>query len=136
MGRIEKKIRRIENLLAILEDLKPDCKEKFLTDSLYQGALLHYLYVTADSCISLAEMIIKDARLEQPESYHEAIDILGEHRILPPDFAYDFASIASFRNFLAHDYERVDYLVICEQVLNRLDDIRTYLNFVKNYLAR
>jgi len=33
-------------------------------------------------------------------------------------------------------YEKVDYLVICEQVLNRLDNIRAYLNFVRDYLAR
>jgi len=133
--KLEKKIKRIESTLAILEDLKPDCKKNFLADPIYQGALLHYLYLMADSCVSLAEMVIKRDDLEKPESYHEAIDILGEHKILPPEFAYEFARIASFRNFLAHDYEKVDYLLICEDVLNKLDDIRQYLEFVSIHLG-
>lgn len=96
---------------------------------------MHYLYLMADNCVSLAEMVIKRDDLEKPESYHEAIDILGEHKILPPEFAYEFARIASFRNFLAHDYEKVDYLVICEQTLNKLDDVKAYLGFVRNHLG-
>ena len=51
--------------------------------------------------------------------------------IIPKEFAYNFAKIASFRNFLAHDYEKIDYLVICDEVLNRLDDIEQYLNYIE-----
>ena len=127
------KIKRIERYLAILRKLKPDCKKKFLSDDLYQGALLHYLYTIADSCIALAEMIIKEEKLENAESYYEAIDILGTHQVIPANFAYQFAKIASFRNFLAHDYEKIDYLVICEQTLNKLDDIEIYLGHIKAY---
>ena len=32
--------------------------------------------------------------------------IAGTGVLIPPDFAYSFAGIASFRNFLAHDYDR------------------------------
>ena len=76
-------------------------------------------------------MIIKYKNLESPQSYYEAIDILGENNILPKEFAYNFAKIASFRNFLAHDYEKIDYLVICEEVLAKLSDIREYLVYVQ-----
>lgn len=132
--RLEKKIAKIEDYLVTLTELKPNCKKKFLTDKIYRGALLHYLYSTADSCISLAEMVIKYNKLEKPDYYHEAIDILGANQIIPPEFAYEFAKIASFRNFLAHDYEKVDYLVICEQILNKLDEIEIYLGHIKAYL--
>jgi len=63
--------------------------------------------------------------------YYEAIDSLGEVGIIPKEFAYDFAKIASFRNFLAHDYEKVDYTVICEEALEKLSDIRQYLEYIK-----
>lgn len=55
--------------------------------------------------MTLAELVIKHKKLRIPQLYHEAIDILGENRILEPAFAYKFARIAGFRNFLAHDYE-------------------------------
>ncbi|WP_366938096.1 HepT-like ribonuclease domain-containing protein [Sulfurovum sp.] len=35
--------------------------------------------------------------------------------------------MASFRNFLAHDDEKIDSLIICEEALNRLEEIEEYL---------
>jgi len=57
-----------------------------------------------------------------------------QHKIIPREFAYNFAKIASFRNFLAHDYEKIDYLIICEDTLSKLDDIRRYLGYIEKYL--
>jgi len=134
LHRIENKIKAIEEIVTILETLKPDCKEKFLGDKIYQGALLHYLYQSADSSIALAEMLIKHKNITKSNSYYESIDLLGEHGIIPPNFAYNFAKIASFRNFLAHHYERVDYREICESTLEKLDEIRLYLQYIKDNL--
>jgi uncharacterized protein YutE (UPF0331/DUF86 family) len=134
LHKIENKIKRVETTQALLEEIGKDCKEKFLTDKIYQGALLHYLYLISDSCIALAEMVIKYKKLPFADSYHESIDTLGEYGVIPADFAYDFAKIASFRNFLAHHYEKVDYIVVCEKSLNKLDDIKTYLDYIKKDL--
>ncbi len=131
LHKIEQKIQSIEELLVLLEELRDDCNEKFLTDKIYQGALLHYLYLVSDSAIALAEMMIKYKNLRKSNSYYESIDLLGEYNIIPADFAYDFAKIASFRNFLAHHYERVDYKEICESTLEKLDDIKLYLHYIK-----
>ncbi len=59
------------------------------------------------------------------------IDMLGESDIIPRDFAYGFARIASFRNFLAHDYEKIDHLLICKEALGKLGDIREYLLLIE-----
>jgi len=132
--KIDKKIAKLNYYLQLLYEYKPDCKKKFLSDPMYEGALLHYLYLVSDGCITLAEMIIKYKSLSLPQSYYEAIDTLGENGIIPKEFAYNFAKIASFRNFLAHDYEKIDYLVICEETLNKLNDIEEYLKYIEKYL--
>ncbi len=134
LRRIEKKIARLEYYLKILNELKEDCENRFLQDPIYEGALLHYLYLISDGSISLAEMVIKYKGLSSPQSYYESIDILGENEVIPKEFAYNFAKIASFRNFLAHDYEKIDYIVICKDVLSKLDDIKTYIKYIKNAL--
>ena len=132
--RIRAKIERVKEYKMILQDLKADCTEKFLKEPIYRGALLHYLYLIADSCISLAELVIRDKGLRVPQSYHEAIDILGENNIIPPEFGYEFAKVASFRNLLAHDYEKIDYLRICNEALEKLGDIEKYVNYIEgNY---
>jgi len=134
LHRIERKIAYIEDILVTLDELKADCNQKFLTDKIYQGALLHYLYLVSDSAIALAEMVIKHKNIPKSNSYYESIDLLGEKGVIPADFAYDFAKIASFRNFLAHHYERVDYKEICENTLAKLDDIRRYLKYIQDDL--
>lgn len=131
LHRIEAKIVTIEEILEILYELKQDCDEKFLTDKIYQGALLHYLYLVSDSSIALAEMVIKYKGLKRSNSYYESIDLLGEYNVIPAEFAYEFAKIASFRNFLAHHYERIDYKEICHKALKKLSDITKYIAYVK-----
>jgi uncharacterized protein YutE (UPF0331/DUF86 family) len=125
--RIRQKIGRINEHLLIIRTIKDDCRVKFAVDPVYRGALLHYLYLLSDSCIVLAELVIKYKGLRIPQSYAESFDILGDNHILDSEFAYSFASIAGFRNFLAHDYEKIDQEVICGQIMNRLDDVDKYL---------
>lgn len=127
MERIRQKIGRINEHLAIIRSIKNDCRLRFATDAVYRGALLHYLYLLSDSCIVLAELVIKHKGLRIPQSYAESFDILGDSHILTAEFAYRFASIAGFRNFLAHDYEMIDQEVICGQIMSSLDDVDQYL---------
>ncbi len=127
MERIRQKIGRINEHLTIIRSIKDDCETRFVTDPVYRGALLHYLYLMADSCIVLAELVIKKRGLRVPQSYAETFDILGENQLLDAGFAYRFASISGFRNFLAHDYEKVDKEIICGQIINSLEDVDEFL---------
>lgn len=132
--KIEQKIARITYYIELLEEYKPNCKERFIQDSMYEGALLHYLYLVSDGSIALAEMVIKYKNFAPSQSYYDAIDRLGENKVLPREFAYSFSKIASFRNFLAHDYEKIDYLVICEEALEKLDEIKKYLDYISKVI--
>ena len=101
---------------------------------MFEGTLMHYLYLASNGCIALAEMTLKYKRVGPSQSYYEAIDTLSEYGIVPRKFAYDFAKIAFFRNFLAHDYEKIDKRIICEEALAKPDDIYGYLNYIESSL--
>lgn len=131
MERITQKIFRIEEYLKIVNSLAPDCEKRF-HEPIYRGALLHYLYLIADSCISLAEMVIGRKNLRSPQSYAEAFDVLGENDLLDKEFAFSFAKIAGFRNFLAHDYEVVDLKIICKNTLSKMTDVKRFIDKIKN----
>ena len=132
--KIEAKIKRVRYYLSLLENYKHECQKRFASDPMFEGALLHYLYLASDGCIAIAEMMLKHKNIGVSQSYYEAIDTLGEYSVIPKEFAYDFAKIASFRNFLAHDYEKIDTLIICEEALNKLDEIREYLDYIQESL--
>ncbi len=134
MERIIRKIGRINEYLKIIDTLKDECDARFDTDAVYRGAMLHYLYLLTDTSIVLAEMVIKAKNLRTPQSYSEAFDILGDSGILDAEFAYSFAKIAGFRNFLAHDYDTIDSDIICKKILVSLDDIQNYIRQIKKNL--
>lgn len=69
------------------------------------------------------------------KSYADAFVILGDSHILDAEFAFRFASIAGFRNFLAHDYEKIDQEMICGQVMSSLDDVEQYLRQIRTALG-
>jgi uncharacterized protein YutE (UPF0331/DUF86 family) len=129
--RVIQKIGRINEYLKIIDTIKDECDVKFDKDPVYRGAMLHYLYLLTDTCIALAGMVIKKKNLRIPQSYAEAFDILGDSGVLDAEFAYSFAKIAGFRNFLAHDYETIDSGVICTKVLASLTDIRKYIRQIQ-----
>jgi len=129
--RVIQKIGRINEYMKIIDTIKDECDVKFDKDPVYRGAMLHYLYLLTDTCIALAEMVIKKKNLRIPQSYAEAFDILGDSGVLDAEFAYSFAKIAGFRNFLAHDYETIDSGVICTKVLASLTDIRKYIRQIQ-----
>ncbi|ABB31553.1 MULTISPECIES: type VII toxin-antitoxin system HepT family RNase toxin [Geobacter] len=135
MERIRQKIGRINEHLSIIRAIKDDCSRKFAVDPIYRGALLHYLYLLSDGCIVLAELVIKHKGLRLPQSYAESFDILGESKVLDEDFAYRFASIAGFRNFLAHDYEKIDQEVICGAIMNSLNDVDIFLQHIRKSMG-
>jgi len=135
MERILQKIGRINEYVRIIESIKHDCHERFANDPVYRGAMLHYLYLMADTCIVLAEMVIKKKGLRPPQFYSEAFDILGDCGILEPEFAFSFAKIAGFRNFLAHDYDNTEASVICGSVLDSLLDVNTYLRQISESMG-
>jgi len=132
--KIEAKIKKVDYYVGLLEEYKVNCKERFVSDPMFEGALLHYLYLASDGCIAIAEMVLKYKNIGRAQSYYDAIDTLGEYNIIPKEFAYSFAKIASFRNFLAHDYEKIDYVTICDEALRKLDDIREYLKLIDKSL--
>ena len=131
---IFQKIARIREILKTIDQIKGNCADKFNSDVIFRGALLHYLYLMADSCISLGELVIKLKGLRSPQSYHETIDILGEARILDEEFAYDFAKIAGFRNFLAHDYQKINKAMICDSLDKKINDVNSFIAQIETVL--
>ncbi len=129
--RIDQKIAKVKVYLNNIKTLSPECAERFNTDFIYQGALLHYLYLMTDTCISIAEMSIRYKGLRAPQTYYEAFDILGEAEVLPVDFTRNFSQIAGFRNFLAHDYETVKAETICGEILDNIADVDKFLSYIK-----
>jgi len=50
------------------------------------------------------------------------------------EIAHKIQRVRYYISFLAHDYEKIDYLIICEEALEKLDDIVVYLAYIEKKL--
>lgn len=132
---IEEKIAKIRSAIMDLQKYTSDCEEIFEKDEVLRDAILYRLYVLSDRVISLAEMVCKFKKLGYPLTYSEFIYRLGDAGILDKKFAYNFANIAKFRNFLAHDYEDIDKEKICKIMFENLDEVEEFIQQIESKLG-
>nr|WP_306453613.1 DUF86 domain-containing protein [Candidatus Methanoperedens nitroreducens] len=86
--------------------------------------------------MDIGEMIISREKLERPETYQEVFLILGEHGILPEDFAVKFTPSAGFRNLLVHMYAKIDIEKLYYYLQNNIDDIEQFGKYIARYLTK
>lgn len=134
---IEKIYSRIENLksyVKILEGLQNITLEELDKEPIKKGALERYLQLSIEACVDIAEMIISDQRLSTPQTATEAVEILGQEGILDSDFAKEFSKAVGFRNILIHDYVRIDYQLVLENLKNNLSDFHRFIKEILQFL--
>lgn len=134
---IDKIYSRIENLksyVKILEGLQNITLEELEKEPIKKGALERYLQLSIEACVDIAEMIISDQRLPTPQTATETIEILGKEGILEDSFAKEFAKAVGFRNILIHDYVKIDYQLVLENLQNNLSDFHRFIKEILQFL--
>lgn len=131
--------RRLEKLKTCLSDIEALIKEKskdeVAKNSNLRAIAERNLEIAAQCCIDIANRIISIEDVEKPQDYFTAIIRLGEARIVPVEFAKNFASIAGFRNVLVHEYADLDWNKVY-QWIERLNDFKEFLNYIRKYLDK
>lgn len=89
------------------------------------------VFLCAEMVLDIADLIIVKKGYPKPATYREVIYNLGEFKIIPEDFAYNFVYIAGLRNFLAHEYLK-ETIPTLEDFLNyKMADIEKFLGLVE-----
>jgi uncharacterized protein YutE (UPF0331/DUF86 family) len=88
---IATKLEQLREYITILKGYQHHQIEDLQTDHTLKGAVERYLEIALESTIDIGEMIISRENLKRPESYQDVFLILGEHGILPKNFAIKYA---------------------------------------------
>ncbi len=111
-------------------------REQVVRDRQVQSAV-RYALQTAIQCVLDAGLhVLVDSGLARPRDNKEIIEALGDHGIVPGDFAKRIEGMAGFRNILVHRYFKVDSDIVHAHLQNRLDDFEAFLKFMHEYLDR
>ena len=83
--------------------------------------------------IGICNRIISIEKARKPVDSYESILEMGELKILPAEFARTLASLAGFRNILAHEYLAVDWDIVYAN-LQKLEDLEKFAEAIRNWL--
>ena len=134
--RIEERLRKLKECVALLNHYKKFPFKQFQDDPTLRGATERYLQLAIECVIDVSEILIANLRIRKPESGKDAIDILGEVKIIPDKFAFYFGPVAGFRNALVHDYLVIDYKKVYEHLQNDLTDFDKFARYIAKYLQK
>jgi uncharacterized protein YutE (UPF0331/DUF86 family) len=133
---IASKLEMLEEYIAILKGYQHYNVEDLMCDHTLRGAVERYIEVALECMIDIGEMIISKEKLKRPDTYRDVFLLLGEHDILPDDFAKDLAPSAGFRNVLVHLYAKIDIERLYYYLENNLEDIERFGEYIARYLIK
>jgi len=131
---IENKISSVKKYLKILKDFKKYSKKQIENDLYIRGAAERYLYLAIQATIDTAEAFISLKDFRKPTTLKEGFEILEEEKIISVELREKMAEMAGFRNFIAHDYEKINYDIVYDVLQNKLKDIEDFLSKIKKIL--
>jgi uncharacterized protein YutE (UPF0331/DUF86 family) len=133
---IASKLEMLEEYTVILREYQQYDVEDLINDHTLRAAVERYIEVALECMIDIGEMIISREKLKRPDTYRDVFLLLGEHAILPADFAKELAPAAGFRNVLVHMYAKIDVERVFYYLKNNLEDMELFGKYIARYLVK
>lgn len=109
--------------------------EEFLASSAFQDIAERNLQVAIQICLDVGAHIISALGLKRPEEYGDVFRILGEERIIPPEFAQKIIPLAGLRNILVHEYLEIK-LDRIHECLKKINDFERFAQYIIQFIER
>jgi uncharacterized protein YutE (UPF0331/DUF86 family) len=133
---INTRLRRLEKALQVLQQSSKLTYEELISNDVLLSAIERNLQVAIECVLDIGNHIIAEKGFESPDDNEDIIRILGNEGIVPSDFAESIKDIAGFRNILVHEYTGIDYGLLHNYLVNRLDDFRKFARYISAYLEK
>ena len=131
--------RILSDIKANIADLKNEQNlswDEYLADKKSRRFIERTMHITIEAMLDIAQHIISDEKLREPDSYRDTFRVLAENKILDSDSVKIFEKMAAFRNLIVHYYERVDDEVIFGILKNNLGDFELYYQKIRDWLKQ
>ena len=135
--KISEKILKLDEFLALLQEISATPAEKFLRDKILIGSAKYYLQVSIECCLDIANHIISAEHFRAPKDYADSFKVIEENKIISLDLGKKLQQMAKFRNRLVHLYGEIDDAYVFDFITEDVKDIHIYRSIVINrYLKR
>jgi len=92
--------------------------------------------LVVDAAIDINTHIIAESNFHVPDDYQSTFIILGEHKMIPVEFALKIAPSVGLRNMIVHKYGRVDIKKMVDDVKANMGQYEEYLAYINDFLKK
>lgn len=132
---IEKKLRRIEDLLRELNVAKIATIEEFKVNIVVKRFIERNIELAVEQMIDICKHLVSGLDLKEPENYSDCLNSIAKEGIVSEQYLDTYKSMVRFRNLLIHAYEGVDDSITYNIYKQRLDDFRVFIKELRSYLV-
>lgn len=132
---VRRKIEIVEEEISFLKDMQNIPFQEFMADKRNLKAVCRSFQNSIQAFIDLGNHIVSSLNLGKPEVYEDIPVILAQNQILSESFKEKFIKMVRFRNFLVHEYDRIDPSRIYEYLQENLKDLEEGLKLIAEFLS-
>jgi len=131
MSRIKDKKEDVENFISELEEIMPSSYKEYIGKIEKRLSCERAFEKIIESINDLAILIIKEKRLPFPQDDEKAFEILSKQGLIKETLAVNLREAKGMRNFLAHQYDKIDDELVFEAITNKI--INDANEFLKSF---
>ena len=133
---VDNKLFRLKEISKILDELRLVSKEKFVKDTTLNSSAMFNLLIGVTIILDVGQHLLTQFAQKTAREYKEVIRFLGEEKILPDAFVRDNEKMASFRNMLVHEYDKVDLNFVYEYLQKAPDVFREFARYFVEFMEK
>lgn len=133
---IESKLKEIRDDLIKLDEFKKITSKEYKSGHNF-AASEHYLRRALEAMLEIGTHILSRIPGAKPTSYGDIARLLGEHNIIPKNFAdKELLQMAKYRNRLIHFYDEITAGELYKIIQNDLPDIEKFCQYIIKYIEK
>jgi len=121
-----KRLERFNKALEILEKLRKERKEAFVSDLWLTSVAERNIQIAAEFAVDLSNALLAGLGEEIPETYKESIEKLGKLGLIENE--KEMKEIIGMRNLLVHLYADVKYDLIFDSLEEIVSNLKKFVN--------
>ncbi len=121
---IRKRLNKLDEYLAILENACRYSWEEFVADPERYGSVERFLHLSLEALQDMGNHIIADLELGVVDRSRDIPEIFTHQRWIDETMKDTWIRMIGLRNILVHDYLELDRGIVYEILQHRLDDLK------------
>jgi uncharacterized protein YutE (UPF0331/DUF86 family) len=105
---IQDKLFRLSEYTKFIEDIIKHPDKEIVSNLSFYYSLEHILQLSIQVILDIGTHILAEEFNDNPKTYVEVIDALGQRGVIEKEFAISQKEMAKFRNKLIHDYDSIN----------------------------